>query len=48
VLPYLYLSDSESAEIRALEDAGVTVSARDLPNGRRVESKQLTPAERRA
>jgi PTS system mannose-specific IIB component/fructoselysine and glucoselysine-specific PTS system IIB component len=48
VLPYLYLNEAELANIGALAASGVAVSARDLPNSRRVEAGQLVPVERRA
>jgi PTS system mannose-specific IIB component/fructoselysine and glucoselysine-specific PTS system IIB component len=48
VLPYLYLNEAELHDIGALASTGVQVSARDLPNGRRVEAGQLVPVERRA
>lgn len=41
VLPYLYLSRGEQEELCRLADEGVTVSARDLPSGRRVDLKEL-------
>jgi mannose/fructose/N-acetylgalactosamine-specific phosphotransferase system component IIB len=41
VLPYLYLSDAERAEMTDLAAEGVIISARDLPNARRVELSQL-------
>jgi mannose/fructose/N-acetylgalactosamine-specific phosphotransferase system component IIB len=48
VLPYVYLSEEELAQLRSLAADGVIVSARDLPNGRRVDASQLVPVERRA
>jgi PTS system mannose-specific IIB component/fructoselysine and glucoselysine-specific PTS system IIB component len=48
VLPYLFLSEDDFAQIDALIDAGAIVSARDLPAGRRVEAHDLVPIERRA
>ena len=48
ILPYLYLSEADFTELRELAAEGVTVSARDLPNGRRVEADDLVPVERRA
>jgi len=41
VLPYLYLSASERAELARLVEDGAIVSARDLPGTRRVEAEQL-------
>lgn len=41
VLPYVYLSKSEMADMSALEVEGVRVSARDLPGARRVELKEM-------
>jgi len=41
VLPYVYLSDEERRELGRLADEGVGVTARDLPNSRRVELDQL-------
>jgi PTS system mannose-specific IIB component/fructoselysine and glucoselysine-specific PTS system IIB component len=42
VLPYVFLSRGESAELQALARSGVQVSARDLPGTRRVPLEQLT------
>jgi mannose/fructose/N-acetylgalactosamine-specific phosphotransferase system component IIB len=41
VLPYVFLSDTESAALRRLADSGAAVSARDLPGSRRVPLDQL-------
>lgn len=41
VLPYVYLSKHEEAELRDLAGKGADVSARDLPGGRRVPLAQL-------
>lgn len=41
VLPYVYLSEDERAEIRCLAEEGVTISARDLPGTRRVALTHL-------
>ncbi len=41
VLPYVYLSDDERAEIVRLAEQGVDVSARDLPGARRVDLAHL-------
>ena len=46
VLPYVYLSDDERRDIRALGDAGALVSARDLPGTRRVGAADLLRAGR--
>lgn len=48
VLPYVYLSDDESNELRALSREGAHVSARDLPGARRVALEQLLAPEGRA
>lgn len=48
VLAYVYLSDDELGQLRSLAAAGVTVFARDLPNGKRVAAEQLMFVERRA
>jgi mannose/fructose/N-acetylgalactosamine-specific phosphotransferase system component IIB len=41
VLPYLYLNDAERREMTDLAAEGVIVTARDLPNARKVELAQL-------
>ncbi|HEV2147804.1 MAG TPA: PTS sugar transporter subunit IIB [Longimicrobiaceae bacterium] len=41
VLPYLFLSAAERAELRALAQDGVRLSARDLPGSRRVRLDEL-------
>jgi PTS system mannose-specific IIB component/fructoselysine and glucoselysine-specific PTS system IIB component len=41
ILPYVYLSASETQELRALARSGAQVSARDLPGTRRVALEQL-------
>jgi mannose/fructose/N-acetylgalactosamine-specific phosphotransferase system component IIB len=41
VLPYVYLSDDERAELRHLAEEGVAVSAQDLPGARAVELTEL-------
>jgi mannose/fructose/N-acetylgalactosamine-specific phosphotransferase system component IIB len=41
VLPYVFLSPAEAAALRALESEGAEISARDLPNARRVPLAQL-------
>lgn len=41
VLPYVFLSDTERAALRALADDGVEVSARDVPGARRVDLQHL-------
>ncbi|MGH7504865.1 MAG: PTS system mannose/fructose/N-acetylgalactosamine-transporter subunit IIB [Longimicrobiales bacterium] len=41
VLPYLYLSEGERAELAHLVEGGAVVSARDLPGARRVDADQL-------
>lgn len=45
VLPYVFLSGTERAEISRLAEQGVVVSARDLPGTRRVELDQLLKRE---
>lgn len=41
VLPYVFLSDAERAAPRQLAEAGVQVSARDVPGARRVDLTHL-------
>lgn len=41
VLPYVYLDDAQKAALGELVDEGVSVSARDLPDGRRVSADRL-------
>lgn len=41
VLTYLHLSGDEVSQLESLEDEGVTVSARDLPDATRVPLKSL-------
>jgi len=41
VLPYVFLSDTERAALRALAEEGVEVSARDVPGARRVDLQHL-------
>lgn len=41
ILPYVYLSPGEKAEMAALAEEGVRVSARDLPGARRVDVKEM-------
>jgi PTS system mannose-specific IIB component/fructoselysine and glucoselysine-specific PTS system IIB component len=48
VLPYVFLSDDEVHELAALSEEGAIVSARDLPNARRVELQQLLKNSRRS
>ena len=43
VLTYLHLTEDDVAGLRALEDEGVEVSARDLPDAHRVPLKTLLP-----
>ena len=40
-LRYVYLSDDEARNLRALADAGVEVSAQDVPTGTRVGLEEL-------
>jgi mannose/fructose/N-acetylgalactosamine-specific phosphotransferase system component IIB len=47
VLPYVYLSQEESAALRQMEVEGVTVSARDLPGTRKVPLDELLGQESR-
>ena len=41
ILPYVYLSADEIAQLHALAEAGVRITARDLPAARRVDLKEL-------
>ena len=41
VLPYVYLSEAEMSALKALESEGVRLSARDLPDARRVELREM-------
>lgn len=41
VLPYVYLSEHDRAELRRLAAEGVTIMARDLPHARRVRLEEL-------
>ncbi|MGD2217556.1 MAG: PTS sugar transporter subunit IIB [Gemmatimonadales bacterium] len=41
VLPYLFFSDEDRAELRRLQRADVRVSAQDVPNARRVRLDEL-------
>jgi PTS system mannose-specific IIB component/fructoselysine and glucoselysine-specific PTS system IIB component len=45
VLPYLFLGDEDRAELERLRRTGVRVSARDVPNARRVELDELLGPE---
>lgn len=45
VLPYVFLSEDESEQLRALAREGAHVSARDLPGARRVSLDQLLAPE---
>lgn len=45
ILPYVYLSEEERAQVAALRGEGVVVSARDLPDARRVGLDQLLSDE---
>ncbi|NJD09166.1 MAG: PTS sugar transporter subunit IIB [Gemmatimonadetes bacterium] len=45
VLPYVFLSEPESRELRGLAGEGVRVSARDLPGARRIPLEQLALPE---
>ena len=40
VLPYVYLSSAEMGEMKALEEQGVRVSARDLPSSRKIDLRE--------
>lgn len=40
-LPYVYMSDEEAAELRALRDRGVKISAQDVPTARSVPLEEL-------
>ncbi len=46
VLPYVFLTDDEERDLQALEAEGVEVSARDLPDSRRVPLSELLVRER--
>lgn len=48
VLPYVYLSTTELDELNALESEGVKLSARDLPEARRVDLKEMVKGRARA
>jgi mannose/fructose/N-acetylgalactosamine-specific phosphotransferase system component IIB len=41
ILPYVYLSDSEVQHLNAIAGEGVRITARDLPNSRKVDLKEL-------
>jgi PTS system mannose-specific IIB component/fructoselysine and glucoselysine-specific PTS system IIB component len=41
VLPYLYLNDTELQDVLRIAESGVHVTARDLPQARRVELDEL-------
>ena len=41
VLPYVYLSQAEMVALKALENEGVRLSARDLPDARRIDLKEM-------
>ncbi|HUH12295.1 MAG TPA: PTS sugar transporter subunit IIB [Longimicrobiales bacterium] len=41
VLPYLFLSEEERTELRALAAGGARVSAQDVPRARKVDAQQL-------
>jgi mannose/fructose/N-acetylgalactosamine-specific phosphotransferase system component IIB len=41
ILPYVYLDADERAELQRLSDAGVKLSARDLPGARAVDLERL-------
>lgn len=45
VRPYLYLGDAERRQIRGLEEEGVSVSARDLPDAVAVRRSALLAGE---
>lgn len=45
VLPYVFLSQAETRELRALAREGAQVSARDLPGTRRIPLEQLSLPE---
>lgn len=40
-LPYVYMSDEEAAELRALRDRGVKITAQDVPTARSVPLEEL-------
>jgi mannose/fructose/N-acetylgalactosamine-specific phosphotransferase system component IIB len=41
VLPYLFFSDQDRAELRRLQRTGVSISAQDVPSARKVELDEL-------
>jgi PTS system mannose-specific IIB component/fructoselysine and glucoselysine-specific PTS system IIB component len=45
VLPYLFLSDADRAELERLRRSGVKVSAQDVPSARKVQLEELLGAE---
>lgn len=45
VLPYLFLGPADRRELDRLSDAGVTVSARDVPNARKIGLEELLESE---
>jgi PTS system mannose-specific IIB component/fructoselysine and glucoselysine-specific PTS system IIB component len=48
VLPYVYLSETELEQLNSLATSGVAVSARDLPNSKKVDAGDMVFIERRA
>jgi len=41
ILPYVYLSDTEVSHLEAIAEQGVRITARDLPNARKIDLKEL-------
>jgi mannose/fructose/N-acetylgalactosamine-specific phosphotransferase system component IIB len=41
ILPYVYLSDTEVEHLNAIAGEGVRITARDLPNSRKVDLREL-------
>lgn len=48
ILPYVYLDDAGFALLKSIRDNGATLYAQDVPGGRRVETKDFSPVERRS
>ena len=48
VLPYVYLNDEETAQLHALRDTGVRISAQDVPSARRIDVSEFMAVERRS
>ncbi len=48
VLPYLYLGDEERRAVREIAASGAAITARDLPNARRVELDEILDSNGKA